>query len=617
MSRYRSEIIIGLFLVMMTLAVYQQVRNHDFTNFDDDDYVTQNPFVRDGLTWRGFSWAFRSHLHGHYHPVTWLSHMTDVELFGLNPAGHHLTSVFLHVVNILLLFLILRRMTGALWQSAFVAALFAIHPLHVEPVAWVAGRKDVLCAFFWMLAIWGYARYAEHPGMGRYAIVLVAFMLGLMAKTTVVTLPFVLLLLDYWPLDRLRLGEVETETSEPKPISLRSLFKQRLFRRLIREKAVLFVLAGFVVVLIISTRIAYFGELKAMEYGDAQPQIEAKLAEKGSHYFHFAVSYISSVGQAVWPYHLVTSHANWEKEPVLLAGGALLLLLGVSFLVLWKGRRYPYLPVGWFWYVVTLLPVARVLPFGPFNVADRYLYLPDIGLYIMAAWGIPDLLAGWRYRRLVLGISAGVLLFSFAVLAWFQVGYWKDSVTLFEHVVEIKDDDWLAHNNLGVALEEQGRTDEAIAHYAEAARLRPLAAHLQNNLGAALAKEGRVEEALKCFSEAVRDNPNYADGHNNLGVMYFQQGRIDEALFHFSEALRIDPRNADAHKNMGIALVRQGKIDEAIRHFREALKIRPDYAAVHNNLGAALAKEGRIEEATRHFSEARRIRRNAEEKGSP
>jgi tetratricopeptide (TPR) repeat protein len=617
MSRYRSEIIIGFLLVMMTFAVYQQVRNYGFMNYDDDDYVTQNPFVRDGLTWRGVSWAFRSHLHGHYHPVTWLSHMTDTELFGLNPAGHHLTSVFLHIINTLLLFLILRRMTGDLWQSAFVGALFAIHPLHVEPIAWIAGRKDVLCAFFWMLTMWGYVRYAEHPGLGRYLVVLVAFTLGLMSKTTVVTLPFVLLLLDYWPLGRLKLGEVGTEMSKAEPISLHSLYKQRLLRRLIREKAPLFIIAGFVVIVIVSTRQTYFDEKKAEEYGDALPQLEAKYGHKKSDYFYFAVSYAKSFGRALWPHNLATPYTRKDKVSFGLVVGGMLLLLGVSSLVFWKGRRYPYLPVGWFWYVVTLLPVVRLLPFGPYNTADRYLYLPNIGLFIMVAWVIPDLFARWRYRRLVLGLSAGALLLSLAVLAWFQVRYWTDSLTLFQHAVEVTDNNWLAHNNLGAALEKQGRTDEAIVHYAEAARLRPFAARLHNNLGAALAKQGRIEEARECFSEAVQTNPDYADGHNNLGVMYFEQGRIEEALFHFSEALRIDPRNADAHKNMGIALVRQGKINEAIGHFREALKIRPNYAAVHNNLGAALAKQGRIEEATRHFSEALRIRRNAGEKRSP
>ncbi|MBW2172728.1 MAG: glycosyltransferase family 39 protein, partial [Deltaproteobacteria bacterium] len=267
MTRYRSEIIISILLVMMTLAVYQQVRNHEFLNYDDDDYVTHNPFVREGLTWRGVSWAFTSNLHGHWHPLTWLSHMMDTELFGLNPAGHHLTSVFLHIANTLLLFLLLQRMTGALLRSAFVAALFAIHPLQVEPVAWVVGRKDVLCAFFWILAMWGYARYAERPGFGRYLVVLVAFMLSLMAKTTVVTLPFILLLMDYWPLGRFQLGEVGGERSKLKLSSLRSIYQGPLFRRLIGEKALLFVLAGAVAFLVVSTRHIYFDERADSEYG--------------------------------------------------------------------------------------------------------------------------------------------------------------------------------------------------------------------------------------------------------------------------------------------------------------------------------------------------------------
>jgi len=615
MSRYRSEIIISLLLIMMTLAVYQQVRNHGFINYDDDDYVTLNPFVRDGFTWRGVSWAFKSKLHGHWHPVTWLSHMTDTEVFGPNPAGHHLTSVFLHIANTLLLFLILKRMTGALLQSAFVAALLAIHPLHVEPVAWVAGRKDVLCAFFWMLAMWSYARYAEHPGLGRYLVVLVAFMLSLMAKSTVVTLPFVLLLLDYWPLGRFQLGEAGREKSKPKLGSLRSIYQGPLFRRLIGEKALLFAIAGVVVVLIVFSRDVYFDTRQAREYGDALPQVQARLAAVEKHPFQFVLSYVDGGRKAIWPNDLAIPYTMADKAPFWQVGGGALLLLGVSFLVFWKGRRYPYLPVGWLWYLGTLVPVIRVVPFGPFVMADRYAYLPNIGLYIMVAWGIPDLLARWRYRRLILGISACVLLFSLSVCSWFQVRHWKNSETLFGRTIGITPNNWLALNNLGAALEEQGRIAEAVTHYSEAARARPMAARLQNNLGAALVKQGRVEEALECFLKAVQLNPNYADGHNNLGVVYFEQGRINDAVFHFSEAQRIDPRNVEAHKNMGLALVRQGKFDEAIRHFYEALKIRPDYAAVHNNLGAALAKQGRIEEATKHFSEAVRIQRNAGRRG--
>lgn len=617
MTRYRSEIVISLLLIMMTLVPYWQVRNHEFISYDDDDYVTHNPFVRDGLTWQGVSWAFTSKLHGHWHPVTWLSHMTDTELFGLNPAAHHLISVFFHIANTLLLFLVLKRMTGALLRSAFVAALFAIHPVHVEPVAWIADRKDVLCASFWMLATWGYIRYAQHPGFGRYLTVLVAFMLGLMAKPTVVTLPFVLLLIDYWPLGRFQLGEAGEEGSTQKTSAVPSIYQGRLFRRLIGEKVLLFVLAGSVVVLIVFSRQAYFGERNIREYGDALTQVKSTWASKTSDPFRFAVSYVSSAGKVLWPHNLATPYGRPEKAAFWAVAGAALFLLGASSLVVWKGRRYPYLPVGWFWYVITLLPVIKVVPlqFGPGIMADRYVYLPYIGLYIVAAWGIPDLLAWCRYRRLVLGVCAGVMLSCFTVCTWLQVRHWKNSLTLFTHSVGVTANNWLAHNNLGAALERQGRIDEAIIHYSEAARIRPKASRLHNNLGAVLMKQGRIKEALECFSEAVRTNPNYADGHNNLGVVFFEQGRIEEAVFHFSEAQRIDPGNVEAHKNMGLALVRQGKFDEAIEQFSEALKIRPDYAAVHNNLGAALAKQGRIDEATRHFSEALRIKRNAGEGG--
>lgn len=594
MSRYRSEIIVSFLLIIMTLAPYWQARNHEFINYDDDDYVTNNERVKAGWTWESLSWAFTTRVHKHWHPLTWVSHMTDCQFFGLNPAGHHLTSVFLHLLNTLLLFLILRRMTGALWRSAVVAALFAIHPLHVESVTWVADRKDLLSATFMVLAIWAYAYYSERPGFGRYLLILTAFVLGLMAKPMVVTLPFVLLLMDYWPLDRLQPGK---GPSPQRHESLKFRYQKSPVRRLVWEKLLIFVImAAFAMTAIVARQ--QQGKLML-----ALIELWPKVSDIPNAFLNYAIY----IGKMLWPLNLATPYPQRHMPPVWQLVGAALLLICISFLVFWKGRRHRYLLVGWLWYLVTLLPVAGVIRRAPHNVADRYTYLPLVGLFIMIAWGVPHLVAGWRSRRLVLGILTGTLFLCLTVLTWLQVRYWKDSVTLFEHVVSITADNVLAHNNLAVALEMQGRFDEAVSHYSEALRLDPKIAKLRNNLGAVLIKQHRFEEAVFHFSEALRIEPDYAEAHYNLGIATGEQGKAQEAVGHFSEALRIDPEYAAAHHRLGLILEEEGHFEEAIGHYSEAVRIRPNHAETHFDLGDALAKQGRIKEAEYHFSEAVRL----------
>ena len=581
MTRYRSEIIVSLFLIVSVFAVYGQVRHHEFIILDDDDYVTENRHVQAGWTMESLGWAFTTRLHRHWHPLTWLSHMTDCQFFGLDAGRHHLSSVFLHMANTLLLFFVFRRMTGALFRSAFLAALFALHPLHVEPVAWVADRKDVLSAFFWMLTLWVYIRYAERPGLTRYGLVCVAFILAIMAKSMAVTLPLVLLLIDYWPLERFDFRPSGREGQSEKRQGLDAPYQSVPALRLIWEKALLFLIvaAGGVVAIVV-----------------IQSTFNPNLSEYLPKNLHVAISlshYISYMGKMLYPLNLAMPYPDPHMVSRWQVGGAGLLLLGISSLVFWQRRRYPYLLMGWLWYLITLVPVIGLVRFGPHKLADRYTYIPLVGLFVILAWGLPDLLRGWRYRRMALATSTGLLLLGCMTSAWLQVRHWKDSISLFKHAVHVTADNAMAHNNLGVALTRQGYFKDAMHHYSEALRIKPDYVKAHNNLGLRLAEQGRLTEAMHHYSEALRIDPGYAEAHNKLGVALSRQGHFKEAMHHYSEALRIDPGYAEAHNNMGAGLAEQGRLKEAIRHFSEAIEIRPGYKAAQRNLEFSLKLMGK------------------------
>ena len=631
MKQHRSEILISLFLILTTLAVYWQVNNHDFVDFDDSTYVTENPHVRAGWSVKSLVWAFTTDLEGHWHPLTWLSHMKDCQIFGLNPGPHHLTSLILHLLNVLLLFFVLRRMTGALFQSAFVAALFALHPLHVEPVAWVAGRKEVLSAFFWMLTLWTYILYSERPGFGRYVVVLLLFVMGLMAKSTVVTLPLILFFIDYWPLKRFR-GPQKDGTADDKPSEpSKSCFQHSSMQRLIGEKLALFLILAAAAIVAIY----------ALLYGRPRPPDLWNLFPTKDSISFALTSYVIYMGKMFWPSNLALSSPYPEAVPLWQAIFSGMLLIFISFLaVLWTRKR-PYFSVGWLWYLVTLAPVVRVLNIGPTNMADRYTYIPLIGLFIIIAWGIPDIVARWRYRRIVLGISAGLLFLGLMISSYIQVGYWKNSRSLFTHAISVTNNNWLAHynlgclllhqenpkdaiehfsetlrimpdnadahNNLGNAFVKLGKPDEAVHHYLEALRIRPGNAEFHSNLGIALELQGNTKEALHHYSEALRIKPNLAKVHNNLGNALKNQARMEDAIWHLSEAIRLSPLNAEYHNDLGVALARQGKLKKAVMHFSEAVQIKAGDAEFHNNLGIALELQGNTKEAVHHYSKAIRI----------
>lgn len=578
--RRYSRLLISLFLIMATVLVFWPVRNHEFLNYDDNEYITGNPQVKGGLTLKGFIWAFTTTHAANWHPLTWLSHMLDYDLYGLAPGGHHLTSVLFHMANALLLFFILHRMTKALWVSGFVAALFAFHPLHVESVAWVAERKDVLSTFFWMLTLRAYLYYVERPGVGRYSLVVSFFVLGLLAKPMVVTLPFVLLLIDYWPLRRFRFGPSE-DGMNSKGHPLMDFSKQTSSTlRLFSEKIPLFVLS------VASSILTYLAQQK----GGGLKSIEAyPLATR---IVNTLVSYAGYIRKMVWPEGMAFFYPYPEAFPIWEVVGSILLLSCISILVIRYARKHPFLLVGWFWYLGTLVPVIGLIQVGNQTMADRYTYIPLIGLFIMVAIGFPCLTKNWRYRKVLLGVSTGLILFLLMVITRLQISHWQNNFALYEHALHVTSDNFLAHNNLGVAVAEQGKIEEAIAHYREAIRIKPnyLGAHY--NLGVNLTKQGRYEEAMDHYMEGLRIAPDDAETHNKVGILLAREGKHREALGHFTEALRLKPGFAAARYNLGLALAEQGEYQEALPHFAEALRLKPDFAEAHFSLCIAYLMMG-------------------------
>jgi len=582
--------------MILTFATFEQVRTCAFINFDDHVYITENQHVQSGLTLKGVTWAFTTTHAANWHPLTWISHMLDCQLYGLNPSGHHLTNLVFHIASALLLFLVLERMTGSLWRSGFVAALFALHPLHVESVAWVAERKDVLSTFFWMLTMWTYIRYVEGPKLNRYLLVLLFFTLGLLSKPMLVTLPFVLLLLDYWPLRRFQFAQSSGISKFPTPKPINPSNQSSMILRLVREKAPFFILCA------ISSILTIFAQQK----GGAVISLENYPIE--NRIANALVSYVGYIEKMIWPRHLAIFYPHQEMLPIWKIVGSGLLLVCVSVLVIRAVRKHPYLVVGWFWYLGTLIPMIGLVQVGEQAMADRYTYVPLIGLFIMMAWGVPDILAGWRFRKVVLSISTGLLLSLLMIVTNLQVKHWQNDITLFEHTLAATSNNFTIHYNLGLVLDRQGKTQEAIAHYAEALRIKPDFVRAHNNLGLVLVGQGKTQEAIAHYAEALRIKPDYAQAHNNLGLVLVGQGKTQEAIAHYAEALRIKPDYAEAYNNLGIVLARQGKTQEAVAHFAEALRIKPDYAEAHNNLGIVLARQGKTQEAIAHFAEALRIK---------
>ncbi len=534
-------------LVLVTFAVYWPILSHEFVNFDDPDYITGSPHVTAGLTWSGIVWAFQGAHAGNWHPLTWMSHMVDCNLFGLNPTGHHLMNLLFHSANSVLLFIWLSRTTGALWRSAFVAAFFAWHPLHVESVAWASERKDVLSTFFWLLTLMAYTRYMKsmagdkwrvtsdklpvpspvtrHPSH-FYGLALFLFACGLMSKPMVVTLPFVLLLLDYWPLQRFPL----------------STFRFPLFFKLVIEKIPFFALS------LASCLITYSAQTDALWSSDN--------LTLGFRMANALMAYVRYLGKIFWPADLALIYPYPHHWPMAGVMGAALLLAACSGVIIWRAKRNPYLATGWFWFLGTLVPTIGLVQVGIQSMADRYTYIPGIGLFIVVVWGLTDLTNSWPEKRRFLPVTGGVLLAGCLMATSLQITYWSDSVKLFSHTIAVTSGNYSAYNCLGDTLEKSGRKDAA----------------------------------LRCYAKTVEIEPDFPAGQFNLGMMLLEFGRTDEARTHIEIAARIMPHNPVVQFDYGLFLLQHGKPDESVAYFNAALKDKPDFAEAHGYLLEALAK---------------------------
>jgi tetratricopeptide (TPR) repeat protein len=586
-------------LAMVTTAVYLPVRHYQFVNYDDDVYVTLNPHIHHGLTRKAVEWSFAAGLlysspnADYWRPLSYLSHALDIELFGFQPAGHHLMSVALHVAATVSLFWVLQLMTGALWRSAFVAALFALHPLHVESVAWVAERKDVLSGLFFILTLGAYTRYSRKPSVSGYLLVLGLFVLGLMSKPIVVTLPLVLLLLDYWPLRRCA-GPAKAEDYYRS--DLRSQFPIQTVLRLVLEKLPFFVLAAGLSLFTFHSQKAV-GAVSHLDQVSLSARIENALVSYGAYLLNLFWPADLAV---LYPYHLVLP--AWQ------VWGSLVLLGGITVLVLAGARRCPWLPVGWCWYLGMLLPVIGIIQVGSQARADRYTYLSSIGLFLMVVWTVGELCPSWRHRKGLLGVLMGLVVAIMTVCTSVQISYWRNSESLWMHALACTSDNAIAHDNFGSALFQKGRVDEAIAQYQTALQIEPGYTDAHNNLGEALFREGRVDEATAQFQKALEIQPDYVHAHYNLGIALDREGRLDEAIDQFRKTLEVLTDDLETHINLGIALAQKGLPDQAMVEFRKALEIEPDNPDAHNNLGNLLFLEGRVDEAITQYQTALQIK---------
>jgi len=560
------------------LAVYWPALHCGFVNYDDPEYITDNWHVQHGFNWQSVRWAFTTETDCNWHPLTWFSHILDWQLYGLHPQGHHLTSLLWHTANSVLLFLLLNRLTGALWRSALVTALFALHPLRVESVVWVAERKDVLSTFFWMLAVGAYVRYAEDLKfqISRfrffYGLSLLFFVLGLMSKPMVVTLPFVLLLLDYWPLGRLKFGP-------------------DFSRRLIVEKIPFFVLTAgsSLVTFVVQERTGAVASLARYPLG-------VRLA-------NIPVAYTRYLARNFWPADLAAfySSVGWQEGEII---GAVALLAGITGLAIWRARSAPYLAVGWFWFLGMLVPAIGLVQVGGQSLADRYTYLPSVGLWIMAVWGLHDVAFGRPLPRAAMTVTAGLAAVLFALLAWRQSWVYKDSGTLWEATLRSYPDCLLAHNNLSKWLIDQRRWDQALDHCRKALALRPDDPTAYDNLSRIYLSQGRVDEAIAAGLKSIQAQPRSDVNRQTLARAYLKKGGFAEAAASLREAIRINAAAPDAWCNLGYALLQQGQVSEAAAAYQRALELNPDFALAHNDLGNILLRQGQMDEAMDQFQRA-------------
>jgi tetratricopeptide (TPR) repeat protein len=615
----------------VTLALYARVTGYEFNNYDDAQYVTKNPWVLSGLKTQNFGWAFSSGYAGNWHPLTWFSHMLDIQLYGLRAGGHHLTNLLFHIANSLLLLALLRRLTGSLWRSAFVAALFAWHPAHVESVAWVAERKDVLSTFFWVLTVWAYVRHVESSSTRLlssrfYILALLFFALGLMSKPMLVSTPILLLLLDFWPLNRF--ANVRLQAGSNAAVASRNIEKRKVTDLLIEK-------IPFVLLAAISSYVTFRVQANA---GAMSLQVAL-----GTRVANAIVSYVRYIAMLVWPHNLAVLYPYRLDIPVSQVLAAVALLIAVTLWAGWSFRKRPYLLVGWLWFIVTLLPVIGLVQVGEQALADRYTYFPALGVFLLVTWQVAEIIEHQpKYKPALAGLG-GAALIACLGLTWAQISSWKNSITLFTRAVEVTRDNSIAHCNLGEALAAQGNYDAAMTHFNEALRVKPRYLQALNNKGALLCTLGKPDDAISFFNQALAIRPHWSEARRNLGLALQDQGKADEALRAFRAAVADNPADDESLTSLAAALVRKGERkeaaelyrrainlapnayaenglgdllelegnrQEAFAHFVAAINIKPDFAEAHNNVGNALVSQGQLNEAAQHFAEAARLQTN-------
>jgi Flp pilus assembly protein TadD len=583
-ARTRWLVAAGLFLG--TLALYARVAGHPFIFFDDNRYVTENPTVQAGLTWQGVSWAFTTLHVSNWHPLTWLSHMLDVELFGVNPGAHHVVNAVFHAANAVLVFLVFVKVTGATWRSAFVAALFAVHPTHVESVAWVAERKDLLSTLFGLLAMLAYTGWARRGGAGRYLAVVALFAASLLAKPMWVTLPFLLLLLDLWPLQRWSGSPIPVDPVPPgNP-------RVGLGRLLVEKVPLLAVAAGSSIVTVV-----------AQARGGAVANLSLGVADRLG---NAAVSYLRYVGKTFWPTDLAIYYPHpVGGTPLWMGVGAAALIVVASASSVAVARWAPWFPLGWFWFLGTLVPVIGLVQVGAQAMADRYTYVPAIGLYVVVAWGGAALASRIGMAKVAAGAAVAALV-ALSIVAWGQIGLWADHVTLFSHALSVEPRNAMAAGVLSEGMRKAGRNEEALQLAIEAAQLSPGNSRHLVNLGVSYRALGRIPEARNAFAEAVRLAPDYGIAWLNLGNAELDLGRPFDAIAAFERAWALGAENATSAGNLGALYQSLGRSAEAGRAFERATRLDPRGVAVWWNLGLWQLQQGRLAEAETSFLEAQR-----------
>ncbi|MBN1516200.1 tetratricopeptide repeat protein [Candidatus Sumerlaeota bacterium] len=567
-------------LIALALIAFEPVRHNAFVQYDDNHYLTENANLQSGLSLQSAAWAFTTGHACNWHPVTWLSHALDIELFGFNPLGHHWHNVLLHAAVTILLFLILRNMTGALWRSAFVAMVFGVHPLRVESVAWASERKDLLCALFWMLTIAAYCAYVRRGGIVRYLLVVLCLALGLMAKPMAVSLPLVLLLLDGWPLRRVRW--LAGDDGEAAPL-----------KRLIVEKIPLFALC------LASCIVTYLAQDRAMRASADWPLLFRAI--------NALDSYVNYLWKLLWPAKLALFYPypeQWHWWKLLIDAVVVLACTGFAAV---RFSKQPYLAVGWLWYVISLIPVIGLVQVGSQAMADRYTYLPSIGVLIMLAWAVADWTASWPHRKILLGALCGLLALGMIWGTRAQTAYWRDSVALFEHTLAVTEMNYVIQYELGLVLWQQGEAEAAADHFNRALEIWPGYPDANVNMAVILMTRNQFEKALTHLQRALQANPNYDKAHYNMGALFQAQGKLDPAMAAYQQAVRCNPNHAGAYNNLGMLKGQSGKIGEAMECFHESLRIDPDNVQARCNYAQALMMLGRHKDALEQFQAAFRI----------